>query len=154
MVQVGEKAPDFELPSTIGEKVRLSESLGKPVVLAFYFLDFSPVCANELCGFQNSLKAFENLDTKVFGISVDSIFAHKAFAEQNKLTFPLLSDFNKEVSKAYGVLYDVPKFGFKNVTKRSVFILDSQGVVRYRWETEDPANPPNLEEIKSNLKKL
>jgi peroxiredoxin len=150
----GEKAPDFELPSTIGKKITLSEQLGRgPVVLVFYPLDWSPVCTKELCSLRDGISEFEELGAHVFGISVDSIFSHQAWAQTLGITFPLLSDFNREVARVYGVLHE-EILGLKGIAKRSVFILDQQGIVRYRWVSEDPAQLPPLEEIKENLKKL
>lgn len=151
---VGDKAPDFELPSTIGEKIKLSDQLNKgPVVLVFYPLDWSPVCTKELCTLRDGFKEFEKLGVKVFAISVDSIFSHQAFAEKLGITFPLLSDFNREVTKSYGVIHE-EILGLKGIAKRSVFILDHVGTVMYRWVSEDPSQLPNMEEIKENLKKL
>jgi len=154
MVEVGDKALDFTLPSTVGEKVALSELIGKDnVVLAFYVLDWTPVCTNEMCGFQSGLGELEKLSAKVLGISVDSVFSHKEFAQKYGIKFPLLSDFNKEVSRKYGVLHE-EIFGLKGVSKRSIFVVDKKGIIRYRWVTEDPKVAPNLEEIKKVLKDL
>ncbi|MFQ6116917.1 MAG: redoxin domain-containing protein, partial [Candidatus Bipolaricaulia bacterium] len=110
MVELGESAPVFTLPATDGEEiteVALERELGKEtIVLAFFPLAFSPVCTEELCEFRDSPAAFNTVQAKVFGISVDSPFALKEFARQNGLKFPLLSDFNKEVAGAYGVLHE------------------------------------------------
>lgn len=154
MVNIGEKALDFELPGTIGDKVKLYNEIGNsPVVLLFYPLDWSPVCSNEICSIRDSIKEFEELNAKIFGISVDSIFCHKAWAQNLGLKFPLLSDFNKDVSRLYGVLHE-DILGLKGISKRSVFILDKDRVIRYKWVSEDPSQLPDIEEIKSMLKKL
>ncbi len=150
----GDRAPDFTLPSTVGDKVSLTEFVGKDnIVLAFYVLDWTPVCTDEMCGFQSGLGELQQLNAKVLGISVDSVFSHKEFAQKYGIKFPLLSDFNKEVSKKYGVLYD-EILGLRGVSKRSIFVVDKKGVVRYKWVTEDPKVPPSLDEIKKVLNGL
>ena len=154
IITTGDKAPDFELPSTIGEKVKLSDQLNKgPIVLVFYPLDWSPVCTKELCTLRDGFKEFEELGVKVFAISVDSIFSHHAFAEKLGITFPLISDFNREVVRLYGIIHE-EILGLKGIAKRSVFILDQKGTVRYRWVSEDPSQLPNMKEIRENLEKL
>lgn len=157
MVELGERAPVFALPATDGEEiteVKLEEELGKGnVVLAFFPLAFSPVCTEELCEFRDSMAAFNALDAKVFGISVDSPFALKEFARQNGLQFVLLSDFNKEVSQAYGVLHE-ELMGLRGVAKRSVFIIDKDGIVRYKWVSDDPTVKPDLREVAQALEAL
>jgi len=154
MVNVGDKAPDFTLLDQDRKPVRLYDYVGKKnIVLAFYFLDFTSVCTNEMCTFDKYLKEFENLDAQVFGISVDSPFSHKAFAEKYNISFPLLSDFNREVIHLYDVVH-TEMFGFKNVGKRAVFIIDKKGIIRYKWVSEDPRNEPNYEEIKKVLEEI
>ncbi len=151
MVQVGSKAPDFTLPSTIGDKFTLSEHEGKEnVVLSFYVFDFSPVCTKEMCSFRDGLTELERLSARVAGISVDSLWSHKAFAQSLNISFPLLSDFNKEVSRKYGVLYEDLR-GLRGVSKRSIFVIDRKGVVRYRWVSEEPGKEPNYVEIQQTL---
>ena len=154
MVEVGDKALDFTLLNQDRQPVKLSDYIGKKnIVLAFYFLDFSPVCTNEMCSFDNSLKELENLDAIVFGISVDSPFSHKAFAEKYNLKIQLLSDFNREVIRKYDVIHE-EMFGFKNIGKRAVFVIDKNGIIRYKWVSEDPRKEPNYEEIKKVLSEL
>ncbi len=148
------KAPDFELQSNKGEAVKLSEQLAHgPVVLAFFPLAFTGVCSEEMCEFRDSLAEFNQLNAKVFAISVDSRFALNAFAEKNGLEFSLLSDFNKEVSKAYGVQYE-NFLGMHGIAKRSVFVIGKDGVVKYRWVSEDAKVKPNQAEVKEALKGL
>lgn len=156
-VNIGQEAPDFTLPGCDGEKVepfQLSKNLGKEkIVLAFFPLAFSSICTNEMCQFRDSMSQFQNVKAKVYGISVDSPHALNAFIKAHGLKFKLLSDFNKEVSATYGVLHE--KLGSLNgVSKRSVFVLDPSGVVRYRWVTDDPKVLPNLPEIEQALQKL
>lgn len=153
-ITVGDKGPDFELPSTVGEKIKLSEQLKEgPVVLVFYPLDWSPVCTNEMCALRDGFTEFEELGAKVLAISVDSIFSHHAWAEKLGITFPLLSDFNREVIRLYSVIHE-EILGLKGIAKRSVFIVDQEGTVKYRWVSEDPAQLPNMGEVRENLKKL
>jgi len=148
------KAPEFELQSNKGETVKLSEKLASgPVVLVFFPLAFSGVCTEEMCEFRDNLAELNGLKAQLFAVSVDSRFALNAFAEKNNLEFPLLSDFNKEVSKAYGAQYET-FLGLNGVAKRSAFVIDKEGVVRYRWVSEDAKVKPNLSEIREALKAL
>jgi len=151
VLKVGSRAPDFELAGTIDESVQLASRLGKgSVLLLFYPLDWSPVCTSELCSLHADFNDYADLGAEVFAISIDSIFSHKAFAAHHDIKIPLLSDFNKTVSQDYGVLYP-ELMGLKGVAKRSAFLLDAEGVVRYAWVTEDPTVLPNFEEIKNQI---
>lgn len=156
-VDVGQKAPDFTLPGCDGNKAEpltLSKELGKEnIILAFFPLAFSPVCTNELCQFRDGLSQFNKLNAKVFGISVDSPYANNAFIKAHNLNFKLLSDFNKDVSRLYGVLHE-DLGGLKGVSKRSVFVIDKQGTVRYKWVSEDPTKMPDQKEIIKALERL
>ncbi|MFQ5837286.1 MAG: peroxiredoxin [Thermoplasmata archaeon] len=153
-VEEGQKAPDFTLPDEENRPVKLSDELGEgPVVLSFYLLDFTGVCTNQACNFRDALGSLKQNGAKVFGISVDSPFSHKKFKEEQSVNYPLLSDFNKEVCRKYGVHYD-EIFGLKGVAKRSVFVLDKDGVVRYRWVTEDPGVAPDVNEVARVVKEL
>src|SRR5512136_433170 len=154
MVDVGQKAPDFTMASDEGTPVTLSKELGQgPVVLSFYFFDFSGVCTSQLCAMRDSMGDLQQHSAKVFGISTDSPYSHKAFRAANHINYPLLSDWNKTVSKSYGVFHD--KIGdYLGVSKRSVFVLDRDGVVRYKWVTEDPKVPPDATRVLEEVKKL
>ncbi len=150
-VDIGDRAPDFELPSTQGRTIKLSDLLDKgPVVLAFFPLAWSPVCTEEMCTIRDSMDGLSRLDAQVYGISVDSSFSQKAWADHLGLTFPLLSDFNKEVCRAYDVLHE-EILGLKGIAKRSVFLIDKGGTVRYRWVTEDPLKKPEIREIEKAI---
>lgn len=152
--EVNVKAPEFCLKSHQGEDVQLSEVLKKgPAVLAFFPLAFTGVCTEEMCEFRDGLGEFSRLQAQVFGISVDSRFALNAFAQANSLEFPLLSDFNKEVSQAYGVQYE-NFLGLHGVAKRSVFVIDREGVIRFSWVTEDAKVKPDLEAVRKVLGQL
>ncbi len=154
MVEVGQKAPDFTLLSDEAKKVTLSQEIGKgPIVLSFYVFDFSSVCTGQLCGLRDEFGELQKFGAKVFGISADSHWSHRAFRAAQHLQYPLLSDWNKTVSKGYGVLCD--KFGdYLGVTKRSVFVLDKDSIVRYKWVTEDAKVPPDVKAVAREVAKL
>ncbi|HEY9166782.1 MAG TPA: peroxiredoxin [Candidatus Kryptonia bacterium] len=154
-VEIGSKAPDFKLYDTDKKERGLSEFKGKKVVLAFYPGAFTGVCTKEVCNFRDSLGRFNNLNAQVVGISVDPPFSNKAFADQNKLNFPLLSDFNREVVKKYNAYHE--NFAGLNgytAAKRSVFVLDKDGVVRYKWVSDVPSVEPNYDEVLKAVESL
>lgn len=136
--------------------VTLSKELGHgPVVLSFYVWDFTNICQGQLCAMRDSMGELERYRAKVFGISTDSHHSHRIFKQQNHISYLLLSDWNKTVSRAYGVLYDkFGDFGLHGVSKRSVFVLDKDGVVRYKWVTEDPKVPPDHAKVLEEVRKL
>ncbi|HED07739.1 MAG TPA: peroxiredoxin [Ignavibacteria bacterium] len=153
-LKIGDKAPDFSLFNSNVEKVSLSDFRGKNVVLLFFPLANTGVCTKEMCTFRDELKGYEDLDAQVLGVSVDSPFALQMWAEKNNYNFPLLSDFNKEVSASYGALYDVfapGKLDFKGVAKRSAFVIDKNGNIKYAEVLEDAGNEPSYEAIKEAL---
>ena len=148
-------APDFTLVNQDREKVTLSEFRGEDVVLAFYPGAFTGGCTKEMCTIRDEIAVLEDLNTKIFGISVNDPFSNKAFHEENVLNFPLLCDYNREVVKQYGVYHEnfAGLVGY-TAAKRSVFILDSDGVVRYKWVTEDPGVMPPFEVLKLQIANL
>lgn len=149
---VGEKAPDFALPDTDRKSRKLSEFRGKKLVLAFFPGAFTSVCTKEMCTFRDSLARLSELKAQVVGVSVNDPFSNKGFAERNLLTFTLLSDYSREVIRLYGIeLKNFAGLNGYNVAKRSIFILDKDGVVRYRWVSEDPGVEPNYREIENAL---
>ena len=151
-VKPGEKAPEFTLSDTEKNARSLKEFAGKKTVLAFYPGAFTGVCTKELCAFRDSLAQFNSLNAQVVGISVDSPFSNKAFASQNQLTFPLLSDYTRSVSAMYGGLHeDFAGLKGYSAAKRAVFVLDGQGIVRYVWVSENPGVEPPYEEIRKAL---
>jgi peroxiredoxin len=152
-VDVGSKAPDFTLTNQDRQPVTLSEQKGHPVVLAFFPAAFSGVCTKELCTFRDSLASLNKARAQVYGISVDTFFSLKAFQEQQKLNFPLLSDFNKEVIREYGV-FNEDMIGLKGIAKRAVFVLDKDGVIRHREVLEDARNEPNYGKVQEVLSGL
>jgi peroxiredoxin len=150
-VDVGAKAPDFTLPNQDREPVTLSEQLKNgPVVLAFFPAAFSSVCTTEMCTFRDSSAELNKVNAQVFGISVDTFFALKAWADAQNLNFPLLSDFNKEVIRKYAVL-NPDMIGMKDIAKRAVFVIDRNGVVRHREVLEDARNEPDYGKVKQAL---
>ena len=150
---VGSKAPDFTLMNQDRAPVSLSAERGHPVVLAFFPAAFSSVCTKELCTFRDSLAKLNHAKAKIYGISVDTFFTLKAFQTDQKLTFPLLSDFNKEVIRAYGA-YNEDMIGLKGIAKRSVFVIDKDGIVRHREVLEDARNEPDYQKVFDTLGKL
>lgn len=151
--EVGSKAPDFTLPNQDREPVTLSQQKGSPVVLAFFPAAFSSVCQKELCTFRDALSQLNKARAQVYGISVDTFFSLKAFGDQQRLTFPLLSDFNKHVIRDYGVFND-DMIGLKGIAKRAVFVLDKDGVVRHREVLDDARNEPDYGKVYSTLDSL
>ena len=150
-VEVGSKAPDFTLVNQDRENVTLSQELGKGnVVLAFFPGAFSGTCTKEFCNFRDTMSNFSNVNAKVLGISTDTFFALKAWDDQQKLGFPLLSDYNKEVINKYGVV-NPDMIGLKNIAKRAVFVIDKSGVVRYREVLEDARNEPDYSKLNEAL---
>ncbi len=152
-VDVGSKAPDFTLTNQERQPVTLGALRGRPVVLAFFPAAFSSVCQKELCTFRDSMGELGRAKAQVFGISVDTFFSLKAFHDQQKLTFPLLSDFNKQVIREYGV-FNEDMIGLKGVAKRAVFVLDKDGVVRHREVLEDARNEPDYQAVYATLATL
>jgi peroxiredoxin len=153
-IDVGQKAPDFTLLDTDFKPRSLKEFIGsKNVVLVFFPAAFSSVCTKELCTFRDSMSKFNKLNANVIGISVDTPFAQKAFAEHNKLTFTLLSDFNKDVIKLYDVVLQDLR-GLKGLAKRAVFIIDKDGIIRYKWVSDNPGVEPNYNEIEKQLETI
>jgi peroxiredoxin len=154
-VQVGDKAPEFTLIDADRKPRSLSEFRGKNVVLAFFPGAFTGVCTKEMCSLRDSMARFNEMNAQVVAISVDSPFANKAFAAQNNLQFPLLSDFTRAVVKSYGIVLD----GFAGIegystAKRSVFVLDKSGVVRFVWITDNPGVEPNYDEVTKAVSSL
>ena len=153
-VQIGQTAPDFSLYDTDKKIVTLSKQRGHPVLLLFFPFAFSSVCTAELCSIRDNLKIYEQLNTKPFGISVDSLYSLKKFKEDQYLNFPLLSDFNKEVSIAYGCLYENFSYGMKGVSKRSAFLIDANGIVQQAEVLENAGMQPDFEAIEVKLREL
>ncbi len=152
-VDVGAQAPDFTLVDQDRQPVTLSAYRGRPVVLVFFPAAFSSVCTTELCTFRDRMSALNAVSAQVFGISVDTFFTLKAFRDSQGLTFPLLSDFNKEVIRLYDVV-NPDMIGLKDIAKRAVFVVDGQGIVRHRQVLEDARNEPNYDEVLKAVERI
>ena len=157
---IGTQAPAFSLKSKTADglkDVALADTLGKKqTVLLFFPLAFTSVCTAEMCSVSQGLDAYKALDAAVYAISVDSPFAQEAWAKENKITFPILSDFNKEVSKAYDVLFAELLPGvlsLKGVSKRAAFVIGKDGVIKYSSSSDDPKVLPDFGAIQAALKK-
>ena len=153
-IEIGQAAPDFALFDTEKNKVTLSEQKGKNVLLLFFPQAFTGVCTAELCSIRDNIAVYNNTDATVFGISVDSIFTLGKFKSEQSYNFPLLSDFNKEVSRAYGAIYEDWILDMKGVSKRSAFLIDKEGIVRYAEVLENAGEQPDFTAIQSTLKTL
>ena len=153
-LEVGAKAPDFTLPNQDRENVTLSETLKNgPVVLAFFPAAFSSVCQQEMCTFRDSMAELNKSRAQVLGISTDTFFALKAWGDAQKLNFPLLSDYNKDVIRQYGVV-NPDMIGLKDISKRAVFVIDKGGIVRHREVLDDARNEPSYDKVKQALSGL
>lgn len=150
-IETGQPAPAFSLYDTEKNKVSLSELKGNNVLLLFFPQAFTRVCTKELCMVRDDIGRYNNANAKVLGISVDSVFTLGQFKAVQGYNFPLLSDFNKEVSSLYGTLYDIWILDMKGVSKRSAFLIDKEGIVRYAEVLENAAEEPNYELIHKAL---
>ncbi|OGU54728.1 MAG: peroxiredoxin [Ignavibacteria bacterium RBG_13_36_8] len=157
-LKIGDVAPEFTLKNHNLEDVSLSTFKGKTnVVILFFPLVNSPACEKELCSIRDGLSQYSDLDAQILAISVDSPFAQKLWMSKNQFNFPLLSDFNKEVCQKYGAYYDVfvpGKFDYKGVAKRSAFVVDKGGIIRYVEVLEKAGDEPNYDAIKQALKNI
>jgi len=153
-ITVGQQAPEFSLFDSDKKEIKLSEYRGKNVVLLFFPLAFTGVCTAELCSIRDNYSIYNNLNAEVLGISVDSLFVLDRFKKEQNLNFPLLSDFNKETSTAYGALHEKFAFGMQGVSKRSAFVIDKEGIVQYAEVLEVPTELPNFTAIQDVLKQV
>jgi glutaredoxin-dependent peroxiredoxin len=150
-IEPGSKAPDFTLMNQDRQPVTLSAALQDgPVVLAFVPAAFSSVCTNEMCTFRDSIAALNASRAQVFGVSTDTFFALKAWADQQRLTFPLLSDYNKDVIRQYDVV-NPDMIGLKDIAKRAVFVIGRDGVVKHREVLDDARNEPDYDKVRAAL---
>ena len=152
-LNIGDNAPNFELPDTALKMRTLDEFKGKKIVLSFFVAASSPVCETELCIFRDSWDEISNLGAQVIAISNDGPFANKAFAEKNNYNFPVLADYTSKTIRDYDVLMkDLLHIKDYNAAKRSVFVIMEDGKIGYKWVSDDPLKEPNYEEIKQFLK--
>lgn len=150
-IKKGDKAPNFTLRASDTTEVSLNDYEGKNVVLLFFPLAFTGVCTTELCTMRDDISTYNNMNANVLALSVDSPFALAKFKEEQKLNFPLLSDFNKSVSRSYGALYEDFVLDMKGVSKRSAFVIDEKGIIRYAEVLENAGDLPNFAAIRETL---
>jgi peroxiredoxin len=146
-LQVGDKAPDFKLFSSALQEVSLSDYKGKKLVIHFFPMAFTGTCTTQLCTMRDSFGYYEGMNAEVVGISVDSPFTLAKFKETESYQFPLLSDFNKEASQAYGAFYDEFVFNLKGVSKRAAFVINEEGIITYAEVLDVATDLPNFEAI-------
>ncbi len=150
--QTGEKIPAVTLFDTDKNPVSLADTKGKNVVILFFPLAFTGTCTAELCNVRDNIASYNNTNAQVYGISVDSLFSLGKFKEEQNLNFPLLSDFNKEAAKAFGVLYDTfPAFEMQGVSKRAAFVIDKEGTIQYAEVCPTPGDLPDFAAIQKTL---
>lgn len=153
-IEIGQPAPNFNLYDSDKKKISLNDYKGKNVLLLFFPQAFTGTCTKELCSTRDNIALYNQANAQVFGISVDSVYTLAKYKDDQQLNFPLLSDFNKEASTAYGSIYDVFNFDMKGVSKRSAFVLDKQGMVRYAEVLENAADLPDFTAIQKTLSTL
>jgi glutaredoxin-dependent peroxiredoxin len=153
-IEIGQAAPDFTLFDSEKKQVTLSEQKGNNVLLLFFPLAFTSVCTAELCAVRDNISWYNNVNAKVFGISVDALQTLARFKEDQHLNFTLLSDFNKDVSRLYETIYEMFGYNMKGVSKRSAFIIDQEGIVQYAEVLENAGEQPNFKAIQETLEKL
>ena len=153
-IQVGQQAPDFSLRDSEKNLVTLSEQHGKNVLLLFYPLAFTSTCTKELCATRDNIAFYNSMNAQVYGISVDSLFAQGKFKAEQNINFPLLSDFNKTASRAYDSIYDHWFNDMEGVSKRSAFVIDKEGVVRYAEVLENASDIPDFKAIQTCLETI
>ena len=155
MSNLNETAPDFNLKNTEKNDIALSSYKGKTVVLAFYPGAFTGVCDTEMCSLRDSMNSFNDLNATVLGISVDSPWANAEFAKKYEINFNLLSDYNRDVSKAYDMIFNgLGGLEGYECSNRGVIIIDREGLIQYRWVAENPGVEPNYSEIIEKVKSL
>ena len=153
-IQIGQQAPDFTLRDDQKNKVTLSEQHGKNVLLLFFPLAFTSTCTKELCSVRDNLTMYNDMNVQVYGISVDSLFSLGKFKAEQNLNFPLLSDFNKQASTAYDTIYEHFFNDMDGVSKRSAFVIDKEGIIRYAEVLENAGDVPDFDAIKNCLGNL
>jgi len=146
-LKVGDKAPDFTLFNSELKEVSLKGFAGQKVIIHFFPMAFTGTCTTQLCTMRDNFSYYEGLNAQVFGISVDSPFTLAKFKEDNNYQFPLLSDFNKEISKSYGAFYDEFVFNLKGVSKRAAFVVDENQNIIYAEVLESAGDLPDFEAI-------
>jgi len=153
-LKLNQLAPDFSLFDTNKKPIALHDFKGKNVVLVFFPFAFSSTCTKEVCELRDNYSYYENLDSEVLGISVDSLYTNAKFKELNQLNFPLLSDFNKEVSRLYDALNESFAFDYHGVSRRATFVIDKEGTLVYEEILASSGDYPNMEKLKGVIASL
>ena len=153
-LSVGDKAPNFKLYNSDKQEVSLEDFKGQNVVLLFFPLAFTGVCTTELCTMRDNIADYQGLNAQILAVSVDSLFTLDKFKAEQNLNFPLLSDFNKQVSEEYDSLYQDFVLGMKGVSKRSAFVIDGNGIIQYAEVLDSAGDLPNFEAVKAALATL
>jgi peroxiredoxin len=154
MLQKGEKAPDFTLVDTEKKERKLTDYQGKKVLILFFPMAFTSVCTDELCAVRDELAYYNDLESEVLAISVDSPFTLAKFKQDQNYNFTLLSDWNKEAARSYGALYEEFVLGLRGVAKRSAFVVDEEGRIQYAEILENAGQVPDFIKIKETLSSL
>ena len=153
-IEVGQKAPEFKLYNTEKKEVSLDDFKGRSLVLLFFPFAFSSTCTKEMCEVGDNYSFYSGLKADVVGISVDSLFANKKFKEVYDIPFTFLSDFNKEVSRQYDSLYEEWSYGYKGVSKRSVFVINKDGIIIYKQILPEAGEYPDMQALKNAVESL
>ena len=153
-IEIGQKAPDFTLYDSDKNQVSLSAQKGNNVLLLFFPLAFTSVCTTELCAVRDNIVWYNDVNAKVFGISVDALHTLAKYKEDQQLNFTLLSDFNKEVSRLFETIYETFGYNMKGVSKRSAFVIDKEGFVQYAEILENAGELPDFASIQKVLSGL
>ena len=153
-IERGQPAPDFTLYDSAKNKITLSDQRGQYVLLLFFPFAFTSTCTAELCSVRDNISFYNNVNAKVFGISVDSLYSLAKYKAEQNLNFSLLSDFNKEVSTAYGSIYEKFSYNMNGVSKRSAFVIDKIGTIKYAEVLENASEQPNFSNITLTLEEL
>jgi peroxiredoxin len=154
LLQIGQRAPGCILYDSDKNQVSLEDQKGNNVLLLFFPLAFTRTCTAELCSIRDNIGSYNAVQAKVFGISVDSLYTLAKFKAEQNLNFSLLSDFNKEVSHSYDVLYETFSYGMKGVSKRAAFVIDKQGNIQYAEVLENSSEQPDFDRINKKLAEL
>jgi peroxiredoxin len=153
-IEIGQVAPDFTLYDSEKKQLTLSDLKGQTVLLLFFPLAFTSTCTKELCSVRDNITWYNNVNARVLGISVDALHTLAKYKEEQQLNFTLLSDFNKDASRAYDSIYEIFGYNMKGVSKRSAFIIDKDGIVRYAEVLNNASELPNFEAIQVTLSSL
>lgn len=154
MLEIGQKAPDFKLINTDRKEVTLENFKGKNLVLFFFPMAWTSTCTKQMCTVQEDYSVYSELNTEVVGVSVDTIFALKRYGEDYKISFPLLSDFNKQMIRDYDIVHEDFILGYKDVAKRATFVIDKNGILQYIEVLPKLGDFPDMEKLKAVLKRI